>query len=43
MDGDKSARRQSEGDNGMRQPMKCDSDPVISSQKCWMGVQCQVA
>ena len=40
---DKSPRRQSEGDNGMRQPMKCNSYPVTFSQKCLMGVQCQVA
>ena len=40
---DKSPRRQSEGDKGMRQPMRCDNDSVTSFQKCLIGVQCQMA
>ena len=39
---DMSPSKQSEGDNGMWQPMKRDSDSVISFQKCLMGAQCQV-
>ncbi len=40
---DKSPRRQSEGDYGMRQPMKRVSDSLTSFQKCLIGVQCQLA
>lgn len=43
VDDDKSPRRHSEGDTGMQQSKKCDSDSVTFSQKCLMGVQCQVA
>ena len=39
---DMSSRKQSEGDYGMWQPRKRDSDSVISFQKCLMGTQCQV-
>jgi len=39
----RSTSKQREGDSGMWQPTIVDSDCVTSSQKCLIGVQCQVA
>lgn len=39
----RSPSKQREGDSGMRQPTIVDRDCVTSSQKCLIGVQCQVA
>jgi len=39
----RSPSKQREGDGGMWQPAIVDSDCVTSSQKCLIGVQCQVA